>query len=201
MKGKIAYCFDLDGTVTLQEILPKIAQEVDLFEEIQLLTEATLKGIIPFEKSFRLRCKLFSDIPITKVQKIISHVVLDADITNFIATHLKQCFIITGNLDIWVAPLAQQLGCQFYTSKAEHQDNKFIRLSQILNKGEAVRSIRENFDYIITIGDSMNDVPMFEEADIGIAYAGVHNPVGSLLDMSHYVVTNGKGLCQLLNTL
>lgn len=196
-----AYCFDLDGTVTTQEILPLIAHEVDLFEEIQVLTEATLKGIIPFEKSFRLRCKLFSDIPQHTIRNIINSIPLESAIVDFILNHQSQCFIITGNLDVWVNPLLEKLGCGGFTSRAEYQENNLLRLTHVLNKGEAVQMLRQDFDRIIAVGDSMNDVPMFEAADIGIAYGGVHEPVPSLLDVANYVTANGDGLCRLLNML
>lgn len=47
----------------------------------------------------------------------------------------------------------------------------------------------------------MNDVSMFEIADIKVAYGGVHSPNSTILQLSDYVTVNGKGLCRLLNTL
>jgi phosphoserine phosphatase len=197
---KTAYCFDLDGTVTLKEILPELAREADLLEEIQLLTDATLKGVIPFEKSLRLRYKLLSDLGLSTIQKIISRIPLQPDIQNFITTHESQCFIVTGNLDIWIQPVIEILKCKVYSSRTNFEKNSY-QLSHVLNKAEAIHKIRQNFERVIAIGDSMNDVSMFEASDIGIAYGGVHSTVPSLLDVSHYVVTNGKGLCRLLNML
>ena len=82
-KNKI-YCFDLDGTVTSQELLPLMAAELDLYEEISALTQATINGLIPFERSFKLRCKLLSDVPIEKVQDVANKVKLNETIVKFI---------------------------------------------------------------------------------------------------------------------
>ena len=82
MKKK--YCFDLDGTITAQEILPLMAAELNLYDEISALTKATIDGLIPFEQSFKLRCKLLSDIPINKVQEIASNIKLNEMIVEFI---------------------------------------------------------------------------------------------------------------------
>ena len=68
---KLAFCFDLDGTLTREEILPQIAKHVGLYEEIDLLTKITMDGLITFDKSFKLRTKLLSTIPISKVKKTI----------------------------------------------------------------------------------------------------------------------------------
>ena len=42
-----AYCFDLDGTLTRQELLPLIASSVGLEDEISVLTQATIDGLLP----------------------------------------------------------------------------------------------------------------------------------------------------------
>ena len=69
--------FDLDGTITSQELLPLMAAELDLYEEISALTRATINGLIPFEQSFKLRCKLLSDVPTKKVQEVADKVKLN----------------------------------------------------------------------------------------------------------------------------
>jgi len=82
--AKNIYCFDLDGTVTAQEILPLIAKELDLYDEISALTQATINGLIPFERSFKLRCKILSDVPVKKVQEIAQKVKLNQSIVKFL---------------------------------------------------------------------------------------------------------------------
>jgi phosphoserine phosphatase len=201
MTSGTAYCFDLDGTVTIEEIIPQIAKMAGLFEEMQVLTAATLKGILPFENSFRLRCKLLGDVPISTVHKVMATISMDSDIRDFIVTHHSQCFVLTGNLDVWVRPLLDDLGCKAYTSHAKCENDRLGALTHVLYKGDAVSEVRLNFERVIAIGDSINDISMLESADIGIVYCGVHEPVPELIDASLYVVTNGKGLCRLLNTL
>ena len=68
---RVAFCFDLDGTVIRGEILPHLARLIDLTDEMQLLTTLTMQGFIPFEHSFRLRVKLLSEIPISTAQEMV----------------------------------------------------------------------------------------------------------------------------------
>lgn len=199
--NNMALGFDLDGTITKLEILPQIAREIDLFEELSLLTEATIKGIIPFEKSFRLRCRLLRDIPISRVQDIVNSIPLEDDIVKFIQKHHDRCFVISGNLDVWVSPLIKKIGCYFFVSNAEYRDDTLLGIDTILNKADAVRTLKRNFKQVTVIGEGMNDVPMFEIADVRIAYGGVHYPSSTIIQLANYMTVNSDGLCRLLNTL
>ena len=60
------FCFDFDGTVSSAEALPRLAKEADIEEEMATLTEITMKGILPFAQSFRLRVKLLSMLPMAR---------------------------------------------------------------------------------------------------------------------------------------
>jgi phosphoserine phosphatase len=202
MSGGTAFCFDLDGTVTKAEVLPIIASEVGLSEEIRFLTDMTIKGQVPFEMSFRLRCALLSRIAVSEVADIVSKVPVEEETVRFLASNSRRSFIVTGNLDVWVKKLIDQIGCGFFSSQAEVLPNGTLgRLTKILRKSEAVRLIRSRFDRVVCIGEGFNDLPMFEEADIGIAYAGVHPPARELIDNSDYVTGNAGALCRLLGTL
>lgn len=199
---KTAFCFDLDGTVTSQEILPLLAKEIGIYEEISLLTECTMKGLIPFQNSFKLRVKLLSSISISRVVKIIDKVKLNEQIVDFIKRNKNNCFIVTGNLDVWISKLIKnKIGCEFYCSSANYKNNNILGINKIINKSDAVIELRKKYDVIVSVGDGMNDVPMFEEADIKIGYGGVHRPADAIIELSDYLTYNERGLCNILNTL
>ena len=202
MKKDTAYCFDLDGTVTRLEVLPVIAAELGLSEEIGFLTQMTIRGQIPFEMSFRLRCRLLAVIEVDTVARIVEQVPLEGSIANFIRDHRDQCYVVTGNLDVWVSRLASSLGCGMYSSKAEVRPNgRLGALQSVLRKSTAVRDLRNQYERVVCVGEGFNDLPMFEEADIGVAYGGVHPPAREVVENSHYVIGEGESLCRLLNTL
>jgi phosphoserine phosphatase len=202
MKANTAYCFDLDGTVTRLEVLPVIAAELGLAEEIRFLTEMTIRGQIPFEMSFRLRCRLLADIEVDTVAQIVESVPVDERIAEFIQANREQCYVVTGNLNVWVRRLVEQLGCGMYSSTADTRPNgKLGQLTQILRKSTAIRDLRNQYDRVVCIGEGFNDLPMFEEADIGIAYGGVHRPAREVIENSDYIIGEGEALCRLLNTL
>jgi phosphoserine phosphatase len=197
-----AYCFDLDGTLTRQELLPLIASSVGLHDEISVLTEATINGLLPFDKSFKLRVRLLRDANIEWIHAALAEQVeFEPSILQFIAEHAQQCFVVTGNLDVWVKPILDRLGIQSFTSVAAMHEGRLEGVEYILHKGDAVSSLRDRFDKIVAVGEGMNDVPMFEAADWRIAYGGTHSPNKLLVKLSDFVINDGSSLCRLLNML
>lgn len=204
-RQKTIFAFDLDGTVTDSEILPRIARELGIHKEISRLTHLTLEGAIDFEESFARRFTMLKNIPPSRVREIVSETPLNPHISAFIHKNLAHCAVITGNLDIWVEPIAARLGCRFFSSSSGKAGESLI-LKKILRKDEAVKKLaREKEDghdvKIVAIGESVNDIPMFRAADIGVAYAGVHQPVQAVLEMAQHLVHDGESLCALLETL
>jgi len=199
---RTAFCFDLDGTVTSQEILPRLSKEMDLFDEITVLTTATMQGLLPFSSSFKLRIKLLGQISISRVNEIILDIQLQPKVRDFIIRNKERSFIVTGNLDVWVDKLiAKKLGCQSFTSKANTLGDKLLGINEIIDKGKVINTLKKRFDRIVVIGDGINDVPMFEEAHIKIAHGALHRPAKILIQQADYITYSEEELCNILNTL
>lgn len=194
------FAFDLDGTVTAAEILPGIAREAGLFDEISRLTAMTLDGALDFESSFRQRFALLRHVPVETVRRIVAATPLDPHIAAFIRKNRACCSIITGNVDCWITPLTDTLGCALYCSRAEMRGGELV-LASVLDKGQAVRAIAARGKRVIAIGDAANDIPMFLEADMGIAYGGVRRPAPGLLAVADGAANDGRTLCDALRSL
>ena len=195
-----AWLFDLDGTVTRNELLPLIAKSTGLGDEMRILTDLTLTGAIDFRQSFKLRVALLATVPLNLVHRALLDVEVDSYIKDFIQEHRDDAYIVTGNLDLWVNPLLQSIGVKSFASRGVFNGSKVI-LESILDKAEAAIKLRGQYRRVISVGDSFNDIPMFEQSDIGIAYAGTHAPVGALIQTSMFVVKSSESLCRMLRTL
>lgn len=197
---KTALCFDLDGTVTTTEILPCIAADLGLAAEIATLTRATMDGHIGFEDSFRLRCAILSTVSVERVRSIVASIPLHDGIMRFIRERQEDCYLVTGNLDIWIGPIIDACGIHAYCSRAV-ADNGRLQLMNILNKADAVADLRKRYDRIVAIGDGANDVPMLHAADVAIAFGGVHSPASVAVQAASHIIHQGDALCRLLKLL
>ncbi len=197
------FCFDFDGTVSSAEALPCLAKEAGIEEEMATLTDITMKGILPFPQSFRLRVKLLSTIPLARAQDVMDRVPIAPGIVEFIQEHRDRCVIITGNLDAYMEPVVRKLPCRFFTSKARLEGGQVLGIETLLDKGDTMRMLRDREGYrrLVAIGDGANDIPMFEAADVAVSYFGVTRANELLYPYSHYVIFKEKALCRLLKTL
>ena len=74
------FLFDLDSTITKSEILPTISEEIGKSAEMRKLTEATMRGEIPFKTSFLKRVDILSNIEVSKVRNIVNDIPLNQNI-------------------------------------------------------------------------------------------------------------------------
>lgn len=192
------YLFDLDGTISSREILPVIAREIGIETEMKQLTEMTMAGELPFDHCFRKRVETLKQVPIKKVQDIISKVPISEEIFHFIQDARDHCCVVTGNLDVWVEPVRERLGIPFYTSEAEVIANEVVGVKNIIRKVDVLKNFNKK---LVAIGDGFNDLEFIENADIGIAYGGVHPPAKALLEVATHSIHEDKALCRFLRQL
>lgn len=195
------FIFDLDGTITKEEALPKIAEHFNVQEEIGKLTQETIVGNIPFIESFIMRVNILGKLPIDAIAHLLGSIEVYEKLCNFIQTHKSQCSIATGNLECWVQPLIAKVGCEAFTSKGILSNNHVVKLTDILKKERIVKQYQHQGDKVIFIGDGNNDVEAMRLADVSIASGLTHKPSLGVLSVADYVVFSEEALCRLLYQL
>lgn len=179
------FIFDMDSTITRKEVLPEISQKINKLNEMRQLTEATMRGEIPFRTSFLKRVNILSDISVREVNDIVTEIPLNKEIVDFIKKNKERCYVVTGNLDIWISGLMKKLGMEQHTycSKADVHNDRIEKVVSVVDK-ELV--IKQFVQPMVAIGDGDNDAGMCRIADIGIGFGGVREIAPALLRSCDY---------------
>ncbi len=198
--SRYVFLFDLDSTITRQEILPTIARQFGVFEEMSTLTECTMRGELPFKQSFLQRVELLKQIPVSEVCELIGEIQLNEPLVEFIRRHQNRCYIVTGNLDLWIEKLIQKLGMEKNTfcSKALVEHDYIQDVSSIVDKNAVIGQMVLPF---VAVGDGNNDAEMIEAAEIGIGYGGVREIAPSVLACASHAVYQEQKLVEFLERL
>lgn len=198
--SNLIFLFDLDSTLTKHEILPLISKECGIFEEINVLTESTMRGEIPFKQSFLRRVELLRNVPVSKVGNIIAEIELNNEIIKFIKQNKERCFIVTGNLDVWIEKLLSKIEMErnVFCSKAVVKDDIIQNVFSVIDKNAVISQMVSPF---VAIGDGNNDADMIDAAEVGIGFGGVHEIAPSVLACATHAVYDQYKLVDLLNKL
>lgn len=195
------FLFDLDATVTKEEILPALAEQVGLSEEMREMTEKTMRGEIPFQSSFLARVEMLKTIPVSRVAEIVEKTPLNEELVQFIRTHASRCYIVTGNIDVWIEKLIKRIGLPMshcYCSSASVSDDYIISVNSVVDKEKIAKQFVVP---VVAVGDGSNDAEMVRLADVGVGYGGVRPVAYSLMCNATHVICDEHRLCSFLHTL
>lgn len=198
--SRYIFLFDLDSTITREEILPTIAKRAGVFEQMSALTESSMRGELPFKQSFLQRVDLLRGISISEVQEIVANIELNEKLVNFIEANKKRSYIVTGNLDVWIDGLINKIGMEknVFCSKALLDGNYVQDVFNIVDKDAVIRQFVLPF---VAVGDGNNDAEMIEAAEVGIGYGGVRPIAPSVLECATHAVYEEDKLVDFLNKL
>lgn len=195
------FLFDLDATVTREEILPALARQVGLLEQMQELTEKTMRGELPFKSSFLSRVDMLKSIPVSEVADIVAKTPLNESIVRFIQQNADVCYIVTGNLDIWIEKLLNKIGLPLshcFCSTASCCGDRLTVVNSVVDKEMVVKQF---VSPVVAIGDGSNDAEMIRLAEVGIGFGGVRPVAYSLLCNATHAVYDQDKLCRFLKVL
>lgn len=190
--SRFIFLFDMDSTITRQEILPTIFRKIGI--------EDKMRGEIPFKQSFLQRVELLKDIPINEVNRMVGEIELNDKLVDFIAKYRDRCYIVTGNLDVWIDALVRKLGMEknVFCSKAMVKDGYIRDVISIVDKNTVIRQMVLPF---VAVGNSNDDAEMIEAAEIGIGYGGGCDIAPSVLACASHAIYEENRLVEFLQRL
>ena len=181
--NKRLVAFDMDSTLIQNEVINDLAKRRGKQEEMQDITEKTMRGEINFEQSLRQRTAMLKGLPQKDMQEVSEQLELTPGCSELIRVlkHLGyKTALISGGFSFFTEKLKDSLGLDYHFANTLEMVEEKISgrlIGPLVNseqKAELLKNIarRENISLrqTVAIGDGANDIPMLNTAGLGIAY-------------------------------
>ena len=177
-------CFDMDSTLIQAECIDELARRHGVYEKVAAITERAMRGEIDFKESFTERVALLKGLDVSVMEDIAQNLPITEG-TDRLMSVLKTCgykiAILSGGFTFFGEYLQRRYGIDYvYANELEiGEDGKLTGryVGEIVDgrrKADLLKLIamteKVNIAQTIAVGDGANDLPMLNEAGLGIAF-------------------------------
>lgn len=177
-------CFDMDSTLIQTEVIDELARQAGVYDQVSAITASAMRGEIDFKESFQRRINLLKGLDVSVMKDIAEHLPLTEGAERLFRTLKKSGYktaILSGGFTYFGNYLKQKLDIDYvFANELEvGSDGKLTgrHVGDIVDgakKAELLKllAFKEDIhlEQCIAVGDGANDLPMINEAGLGIAF-------------------------------
>ena len=176
-------CFDMDSTLIQTEVIDELARRAGVYDEVAAITASAMRGEIDFRESFKRRIGLLKGLDVSVMKDIAENLPLTEGAERLFKTLKKSGYktaILSGGFTYFGNYLKQKLGIDYvFANELEVKDDRLTgrHVGDIVDgakKAELLKllAFKEDIhlEQCIAVGDGANDLPMIQEAGLGIAF-------------------------------
>ena len=175
---------DMDSTLITIECIDEIADMQGIKPEVAAITASAMRGEIEFAESLRRRVALLAGVPVTALERVYEERLRLSPgaarmLAGFAAVGAKTA-LLSGGFTFFTDRLKAHLKLDYTTSNTfEVVDGKLTGhiAGAIVDAGAKAAMLRRlrgelagKSGLVVVLGDGANDLPMFAEADVSVAF-------------------------------
>ena len=175
---------DMDSTMIGQECIDELADYAGAKRQVAEITERAMRGELDFAGALQERVALLKGLDEGVISQCLSERIRltpgAATLVGTMRARGAHTILVSGGFTAFVGPIAEQLGFdRFEANILGVRDGKLTGVSEgrVVDsrvKHDVLVAARERLGLArkdtLAIGDGANDIPMVEEAGLGIAY-------------------------------
>ena len=178
---------DMDSTMIGQECIDELAAEVDLRGHVAAITERAMRGEIAFETALRERVGLLKGLHSDVIAKVIETAITVTPgagaLVRTMRRHGAHTALVSGGFTAFTSVIAAMIGFdENHANRLEIDSNgRFTGcvIEPIFGADAKLSTLRRlraerglTSAEIIAVGDGANDLPMLQEAGLGVSFHG-----------------------------
>src|SRR6266581_8253392 len=178
---------DMDSTMIGQECIDELADYAGLKDRVAAITARAMAGEIAFAPALRERIALLKGLPISTIDKVIAERIRPnpgaATLIKTMRANGAYTCVVSGGFTAFMAPLAAAIGFDEFHANPLIADAAGRLTGTVTEpvlgreaKRDALLALCQRFqlrrEETIAVGDGANDIPMIEEAGLGVAFHG-----------------------------
>jgi phosphoserine phosphatase len=178
---------DMDSTMIGQEGIDELADYAGFKDRVAAITERAMRGEIEFEPALRKRVALLRGLPVTVIDTVIAERIRatpgGATLVATMRANGAYTCVVSGGFTAFTERLAATLGFDEQRANTLLVDADGRLTGKVAEpvlgrkvKLETLTALRERFhlsrEDTLAVGDGANDIPMIEEAGLGVAFHG-----------------------------
>ncbi len=175
---------DMDSTLITIECIDEIADLHGIKPEVAAITASAMRGEIDFAESLRLRVRLLAGLPVSALERVYDERLritpgAERMLAGFRAVGAKT-LLVSGGFTFFTERLKSRLGLDHAVANTlQVRDGQLTGdiegpIVDARTKADTITAWKKRHagagGLVVTLGDGANDLPMFREADISIAY-------------------------------
>jgi len=175
---------DMDSTLITIECVDEIADLVGIKEQVSAITTAAMRGEVDFGQSLTQRVALLAGVDVSTLEQVYAQRLrLSPGVARMLAVFKAvgtKTLLVSGGFTYFTDRLKKRLEFDYAVSNTLEilygslTGRLFGDIVDADVKAATVRNLRNALaadgGLVVAIGDGANDLPMFDEADISIAY-------------------------------
>jgi phosphoserine phosphatase len=175
--------FDMDSTLIEAEVIDELAGAAGVREAVSAVTERAMRGEIDFKESFRARLATLRGLSAACLEEIAATIALVDGGRRLVATLRGlgvHTAILSGGFDYFARDVQRRLGIDEIHANALDLEEGALTgeaRGEIIDGARKALLLRElarrrglTPAHAIAVGDGANDLPMLDEAGLGVAF-------------------------------
>lgn len=175
---------DMDSTLITIECIDEIANLHGIKPEVAAITASAMRGEIDFAASLRRRVSLLAGLPVAALERVYDERLritpgAEGMLAAFRAVGAKT-LLVSGGFTFFTERLKARLAFDHAVANTLHVEHGLLTgkiegsIVDAQTKAETIAAWKARHaganGLTVTLGDGANDLPMFRQADISIAY-------------------------------